>query len=91
MASCLPDLRTPLDVKQDVSDLTINLHGPGENSSPRTTVWGSITIHIKVVLLGSEAIWDTSTAFGPRTTEDLSRLGIVTNILQADLDRISSQ
>jgi len=52
-----------------------------------------VTIRLKVDLtfLALDAVQWEGGGPGPRTLEDLARIGVVTNILQADLDKISPQ
>jgi hypothetical protein len=67
-------------------DMTMDLRVPGGDVSSRGL--GSITIRLKVHLAW-DAISEASLGSGPRTLDDLARIGIVANILQSD--RISPQ
>ena len=68
-------------------DVIIALHKPGGSASARDG--GSVTIRLRVDLTFRHfgAAIGTETGSGPRTVEDLARIGIVTTLLQADLDR----
>ena len=69
------------------SDIVIGLHKPGESTPSQNR--GSITLRLKLDLAFS--VYSTALKSdnwtGPRTVEDLSRVGVVTKVLQADLDR----
>ena len=68
-------------------DIPINLAMPGPNTSSQHR--GSVTVHLKVdpTCLAFPAALESDWA-GPRTVEDLARMGVVTKVLQADLDRL---
>jgi hypothetical protein len=69
------------------TDIVVSLKKPRQSTSSRHH--GSVTLHLKLDL----EFWGLSTVFesdnwtGPRTVEDLARIGVVTKVLQADLDR----
>jgi hypothetical protein len=66
--------------------MTLDLHFSEGNVSLHGL--GSITIRLKVHFACS-AVSEASIGSGPRTFDDLARIGIVTNLLQSD--RISPQ
>jgi hypothetical protein len=68
--------------------LTLDLHGPDNDTPSRSR--GSVTIRLEVDLM-LNAVWKADNGVGPRTAEDLTRTGIVREILQSDLYNASPQ
>ena len=69
------------------SDIVISLKKPRQSTSSRDQ--GSVTLHLKLDLgfSGLSTAFELDNWTGPRTVEDLARIGVVTKVLQADLDR----
>ena len=51
---------------------------------------GSVTIRLEVDLV-LNAVWKADTSSGPRTFDDLARMGIVTKVSELDLHGVSPQ
>src|SRR5215475_14431966 len=73
---------------QDITLNLINLNGcPSQHAGASVT----IRIQVDLICLASDFTKNASFNTGPRTFEDLSRIGIVTNIPWADPHEISAQ
>jgi hypothetical protein len=76
------------DVYNRSSDIVIHLGKPKGNTSLRDA--GSVTLRLKVAFgsLAFPTAVKSAGWTGPRIIEDLARIGVVTRMSQADLDRL---